>query len=239
MTDERSYEGGELELFQAALNWKQYLRRQISEFLRGEVLEVGAGIGATTLALHDASVAGWTCLEPDPVLVARLEPAVSGQLDRQGRCPTLVTGTLRSLEPDRCFDTIVYIDVLEHIEHDREELELAANLLNPRGHLVVLSPAHQFLYTPFDRAIGHFRRYDRRSLVACTPPECALVRLRYLDSVGVAASLANRLMLRQSMPNAGQIVLWDRFMVPTSRAIDRLFGYTLGKSILAVWQKSG
>jgi hypothetical protein len=61
--------------------------------------------------------------------------------------------------------------------------------------------------------------------------------MRYLDSVGLAASLANRTLLRQSIPTARQIMIWDRLMVPMSRILDPLLGYRAGKSILAVWSR--
>jgi hypothetical protein len=56
------------------------------------------------------------------------------------------------------FDSIIYIDVLEHIDADRDELERAANALQPGGFLVVLAPSHQWLYTALDKALGHYRR---------------------------------------------------------------------------------
>lgn len=58
-----------------------------------------------------------------------------------------ICGTLEALAA-LAFDTIIYIDVLEHIEDDREELNRAASHLRPGGHLIILSPAHQKLFTP-------------------------------------------------------------------------------------------
>jgi hypothetical protein len=146
-------------------------------------------------------------------------------------------GVLADLSEAERFDTIIYADVLEHIEEDRAELERAARHLRPGGHIVVLSPAHQWLFTPFDQAIGHFRRYDRRSLRAVSPPDTELVRLFYLDSVGVLASGANRFLLGSAHPTRAQIQTWDRLMVPASRLIDPLLGRNLGKSIIGVWRK--
>jgi hypothetical protein len=102
---------------------------------------------------------------------------------------------------------------------------------------VVLAPAHQGLYSEFDRAIGHFRRYDRRSLVALAPPGLELVELAYLDSVGWLASLANRLLLRRALPTPAQIRVWDGVMVPLSGVLDRVTGGHFGKSVLAVWRR--
>jgi hypothetical protein len=148
-----------------------------------------------------------------------------------------VTGTLDDLHAEARFDAILYIDVLEHIEDDRAELVRAAQRLNPGGSVIVLSPAHQFLFTPFDAAIGHFRRYSRRSLAAVGPVALRTRKLVYLDAAGMLASAGNRLLLRSAMPTEAQILTWDRLLVPVSRVIDPLFGYRVGKSVLGVWQR--
>ena len=135
------------------------------------------------------------------------------------------------------FDSILYIDVLEHIEDDRGELSRAAALLRPRGFLVVLSPAHPRLFSEFDAAIGHHRRYTRSTLAAAAPEGLELVRLVYLDSVGLLASLGNRLLLRESMPTPRQIALWDRVMVRLSTRLDPILRHRLGKSVLGVWRR--
>ena len=127
--------------------------------------------------------------------------------------------------------------MLEHIEHDHAELERAQRHLRPGGAVIVLSPAFEFLYSEFDRAVGHFRRYNKRSLAAAFPAQLRRERLFYLDSVGMLTSLANRFVLRQNNPNAGQIRLWDRVIVPVSKWIDPLVGYTFGRSLIAIYRK--
>src|SRR5208282_6876753 len=146
-----------------------------------------------------------------------------------------VCGTLDSLG-DQQFDTIIYIDVLEHINEDREELNHAAMHLRPGGRLIVLSPAHQRLFTPFDAAIGHFRRYNRAMLRSISPPSLRLEQLIYLDSAGLVLSIANLLLLRQTMPTKAQLRIWDRWVVPVSRVLDRCLFNSVGKSILAIWR---
>ena len=105
----------------------------------------------------------------------------------------------------------------------------------PGGRIVVLTPAHQSLFSPFDAAIGHFRRYDRASLGRLSP--CGLERMFFLDAVGLFASGANRLLLRQSMPTLGQIQTWDRWIIPVSRVVDPLLGFRAGKTIVGIWRK--
>jgi 16S rRNA A1518/A1519 N6-dimethyltransferase RsmA/KsgA/DIM1 with predicted DNA glycosylase/AP lyase activity len=67
------YVGAELELFARAANWKAYLARQIRPFLAGDVLEVGAGMGANTALFLTPAVRRWTCLEPDGRLASRID----------------------------------------------------------------------------------------------------------------------------------------------------------------------
>jgi hypothetical protein len=173
-------------------------------------------------------------LEPDPQLVAQLNQKLTET--KTNRTYEAICGTLQSL-PGQLFDTIIYIDVLEHIENDRGELNAAASHLKPGGRVIVLSPAHQRLFTPFDAAIGHFRRYNRPMLCAIAPPGLRLEQMRYLDCVGLFASSANLLFLRQSMPTKTQLAFWDGWMIPISRVFDKLFLYSIGKSIIAIWQK--
>jgi SAM-dependent methyltransferase len=231
-----AYVGSELELFAAATNWKSYLSRQLQGFLGDRVLEVGAGLGTTTLNLCRRPHRRWVCLEPDPAMTATLQgKRESGELPA---CCEVRAGTLADLPADEKFDSIIYIDVLEHIEDDRAELQRAAEHLGPGGRIVVLAPAHQTLYSPFDKSIGHFRRYNRQMLSAAAPDGLPCERLKYLDTVGLLASLGNRYLLGSGMPTPRQIWTWDKLMVPVSRLIDPLLCYSLGKSILGVWRKA-
>ena len=227
------YEGSELDLFAAAINWRAYWMSLVRPYLGLNVLEVGAGIGSVTRVLADGS-RSWTALEPDNQLAGRIttwsETARSERL-------TVVVGGLDELEAGASFDTILYIDVLEHIEDDAAEVTKAFDRLSPGGRLVILAPAHQWLFTPFDTSIGHYRRYDR-AMLRCIRPVMAHEHVSaYLDSAGIAASAANRLLLRTASPTRSQIHLWDTWLVPISRGIDRWARYNLGKSLLTVWTK--
>jgi SAM-dependent methyltransferase len=237
MSEDRPYEGKELEIFAQAHHWKAYWSDKIRPHLGKSVLEVGAGLGANTPFLLGPEQESWLCLEPDAALTARI-PATLADQPRHGIVKTR-TGTLRDLTAKETFDTILYIDVLEHIEDDLGEMRAALAHVSPKGKIVVLSPAHPWLFTEFDRTLGHYRRYTRRSLRACTPAGATLIELYALDSFGLMATLANKLLLHQSMPTAKQIAFWDSYLVPVSRWTDPLIGFSLGKSLIGVWQKSG
>lgn len=233
MKENNTYQGNELELFQHATRWKKYFSHVIRPYLGKTVLEAGAGLGATTLLLNNGTAKQWLLLEPDPSMAQLLQQKVT-TAGLPSNC-TVLNGTIRNVQGQ--FSSIIYIDVLEHIEADKEELARAATRLAPGGYLVVLSPAFPSLFSPFDKAIGHYRRYTRRMLNQLTPTGLSVVHHRYYDSVGYFASLCNRLLLRKKYPTQQQVLFWDRWMVPVSRITDRLFFHQFGKSIIAIWQK--
>lgn len=235
LVPDNAYVGTELDVFAGATNWRGYWARQVSPYLGSDVVEVGAGIGSVMRALCTTRIKRWTALEPDPSMARKLADVAS---DLNLTQVTVLSGIVRSLPESDLFDAAVYIDVMEHIEDDVTEMMEVSRHIRPGGHVIVLSPAHQALYTEFDRAIGHCRRYDRSSLRRIGPPGFNLVALKYLDSVGMLASLGNKYFLKSGSPTYGQIQFWDKCLVPMSRLLDPLLGYRVGKSILAVWQKT-
>jgi len=121
-----SYPGSELDVFAGAQNWKRYVRSQLRRYLRGRVLEVGAGIGSNTEICFDGTQNEWVCLEPDAVLAGRI------RAKKLEKCE-IVVGTIPDLPANRKFDSIVYFDVLEHVADDRAELSLACDRLATGG----------------------------------------------------------------------------------------------------------
>ena len=235
MTDSFKYDGDELVLFQHAKHWKKYFSQQIKPYIKGNVLEVGAGIGATTQLLNDGSAGKWLLLEPDEEMSTGLKKKIDAK-ELPANCQ-LQTGTIEDVTST--FDTIIYIDVLEHIEKDAEEMEKAAAILNAGGYIIVLSPAFQFLYNPFDKAIGHHRRYNKKMVRNITPAGLQLISSKYYDSVGYFAALMNKLFLRKKYPTQQQVLFWDNWMVPVSKVTDNIFFHSFGKSIIGVWKKPG
>jgi hypothetical protein len=173
-------------------------------------------------------------LEPDTEMSTALQTRLAGEFPLN---TSLKTGTIDLLlNAGKKYNTIIYIDVLEHIKDDAGEMQKASSILAPGGHVIVLSPAFQFLFSPFDKAIGHYRRYNTRQFKKITPPSLELLSVNYYDTVGYFASLVNKLVLRQRYPTLKQVMFWDKWMIPVSRLTDKLFFHSFGKSIIGIWQ---
>ena len=240
MTNNEIYRGQELDLFSEAKIWKNYWISRIHKYIGNDVLEVGAGIGVNTFLLCNKKHKRWICLEPDSALSKRIDINLH-KSKIKNQCK-VVNGKLNSLQKNLSeylgFDTILYLDVLEHIKNDKEELEKASFMLKPKGFLVVLAPAHSFLYSRFDKNIGHYRRYSKKRLLQVAPKSTSLVKLEYMDSIGLMASLANKLLLKQKLPTMSQIEFWNTKLIQYSQKIDPIFNWNIGKSIIAVWKKN-
>jgi SAM-dependent methyltransferase len=229
------YIGDELSIFQDAVNWKNYWLNTIIEFISGDVLEVGAGIGVNTKLIleNQPNITSIVAIEPDKSLADQ----ILNNITKGRHKVTVLNDYLENLPDDKLFDTILYIDVIEHIADDLGELEKAKLHLKKNGFLIILVPAFNTLFSPFDVAVGHHRRYNRKMLCKVIPDDLVQLKIFYLDSLGVCASLMNKFILKQSYPTKKQILKYDRMIVPISRIMDRLMFHSIGKSLVGIWKK--
>jgi hypothetical protein len=236
MIDHYRYPGEELHLFEEVKIWKAYFSKKLHPYIHGNILEVGAGIGETTSYLLNDRVKSCVCLEPDITLFRVLQ-----KKHQNGELPDsclVKHGSLVDISTSSLFDVIIYIDVLEHIEKDKAELGRATLHLKQGGYLIILSPAYQFLYSSFDKAIGHYRRYTKKTLrKASDTPNLFECRMLYLDSSSVFLLLLNKFIFKKKYPTKNDIRIWQTLFVPISRLLDKLLFYRFGKSIIGIWQK--
>lgn len=229
------YIGDELTIFKHAVNWKKYWYNSISKYIAGDVLEVGAGIGINTNLIleNHQDLRSIVSIEPDKSLADQ----ILGNLTKETSKVTVLSQYLDALPEDKKFDTIIYIDVIEHIEDDYSELAKAQLHLKKGGALIILVPAYNFLFSPFDESVGHYRRYNKKRLKKAVPDTLVNLKLFYLDSLGVCASLMNKFVLKQSYPSKEQILKYDRVIVPMSKVTDKLMFHSFGKSLVGIWKK--
>jgi len=99
-----------------------------------------------------------------------------------------------------------------------------------------MSPAHNFVYSDFDKAVNHYRRYNKKKLLKLKPANLFVEKCYYLDSLGLILLLVNKFFVKK-MPKYKDIFFWDRFIVPISTFIDAITFYRFGKSIVCIFRK--
>jgi SAM-dependent methyltransferase len=197
-----------------------WMYAQLAEHVRGDVLEVGSGIGnLSRFIARDAASAVLTDMEDE--YVGRLASELG-----DGERVEVVRWTLGEAPPDaitrRSFDAIVAVNVIEHVEDDLGACRTLADLLRPGGHLLVYVPAVPSAYGTLDEALGHFRRYSRVELDALLREAGLEVsHLRRMNPLGLPAWVLNGRVLRRRLLPAGQVALFDK-LVWLAKAIDRL-----------------
>jgi SAM-dependent methyltransferase len=228
----------ELERLASAERFIGWIADEIAPHLGRRVLEVGAGIGSVSLALAERRPdVALTVLEPAANLFDELQERLGG---RAGITARKATSTeLLDDNPAPTFDSVIYVNVLEHILDDERELRDAHQLLVAGGTLAIFVPALPRLYGSLDYKSGHHRRYVRGDLAATV--EAAgfeVVELRYLDVLGVAPYYAMYRLIDVKSLGAVSSTGYDRVIVPVSRALQRLVPHPpLGKNLLAIARK--
>jgi SAM-dependent methyltransferase len=224
------YPGRELEVLSNLDNYLDWIVDEMAPFVSGRVLEVGAGVGSVSKRLVPLAES-LVLLEPDPGLSAKLD-GIGDEVVREPAEEFLPR------TPPESFDSIVSVNVLEHIEDDAGAIRGLHRLLSPGGTLCLFVPALPALYSDFDRLVGHYRRYTRASLKSVVERGgFETVRAIYFDAPGVPAWLLMCRLLGRTEFQAGPVEFYDRWIVPATRALESLVRPPIGKNVLLIAKK--
>jgi SAM-dependent methyltransferase len=219
-------------LMQHATRYFAWQARLAKEQLGRRVVEVGCGTGNFTRHLVDRDLVIGLDVVEECVAQARARFAESSHL--QFRCLDVQDSAFVEIKAVRP-DSIVCLNVLEHVRDDRLALEHMHEVLAPGGRAVFLLPAFESLYGPIDRNLGHFRRYSKASWRALAEATGFRVTLsRYFNSIGFLGWWANARIFRKESQSESQIELFDRVAVPVLSRLEGWIEPPLGQSIFTV-----
>ena len=196
--------------------------------------EVGAGTGHVAKFLLAADIKHLVAFEPADNMFASLERRFSGI----GRMTTINSFfEEESVNYTDAFDSVCYVNVLEHIEDDTEALCHAYKALRKKGYVLIFVPALPFLYS-HDRHVGHYRRYSKSRLVeTVSAAGFSIEKVKYFDLAGIIPWYIAFVLLKQ-VTTKGKVSLYDRFAVPTLRRAEQLVAPIVGKNLLVVGRKA-
>jgi len=217
-----------------------YLRWQLDQFepyLGRRVLEVGCGVGAILAQLGEREFVMGVDIEPE--LAEFTRQRFAGQPDHEFASldiSSLSTSKHRELKEHR-FDTVVCINVLEHIDDHAGAVSTMADLLVPGGALALLVPAHPALFGPYDVVDGHFRRYTKAVLrEVLVGAGLEVVQLYRFNSVGAIGWWVQFRLLRRDEQTQGDYKLMQ-MLVPLLKAVEGRLKPPVGLSLVAVARK--
>lgn len=213
-----------LESLESAVNYNSHIVDLVEKYAKdGSLLDFGAGTGtfARLLNKRGRSV---ECIEPDIHLRDRL-------IKEGFQSHASLNNVAQK------FSTVYSLNVLEHIENDKEAVESIYQILEPKGVAIIYVPAFMALYSSFDKKLGHHRRYTAESLSALFT-NFKIVRCEYVDSLGFFAGLAFKAMDSGSgNVSEKSIRFYDQFAFPISKLLDTGMRHFIGKNVLLVAEK--
>jgi 2-polyprenyl-3-methyl-5-hydroxy-6-metoxy-1,4-benzoquinol methylase len=231
---QKRYAADDLETMSEARNYQAHVFGLVRPYIGSHVLEVGCGIGTMTNQLLDHAERV-VCIEPNLNCATRAREALAGNDRVAIRVCHLEECNRGELQEQR-FDTIVCVNVLEHIEDDVRALALFREVVAPAGgQVLIFVPAVQRLYGPHDAALGHHRRYSKQTLhAAFTSAGLDVVSMRYTNPIGLFGWMYNLYISGNTEHTTGQVRLFDRFVAPWALPIERVLPPPIGLSLFAV-----
>lgn len=230
-----------LQSIASATSFNAWMYQTIRPYIKGRVLELGSGIG---------NISDQLVSEFSAITLSDYNPAYCEYLVNRFQSTKQVEAVLsidlqdpaffETNQPyQNSFDTIILLNVIEHLANDRQCVHNCSFLLRNGGHLIVLAPAYRLLYSALDKEIGHYRRYTKNGLARLLAQNgFGVVQKQYFNLMGIGGWLFFNKLLGRKVITKGSMKNFDR-LVPLARWLDRAIGHRLGLSAIVVGKKTG
>lgn len=225
-----SEEAQSLESMSQAIWYNNWTLSKFQSFIKGDILEIGCGIGNFTKYLE--KYGSVYAIDIDKNYINQTKKKVDNVVVGLGN---LETGDY-FFKP-RKFDTIICLNVLEHIKNDSVAIKNIHKLLKPTGHLILLIPSHPSLYGQIDRAVDHYRRYDKKKITSeIKSMGFEIIQSKRLNFLGALGWWFTGKILKENTIRKDKIKIFNIFG-PVFLALEKLIEPPLGTSILIIAKK--
>lgn len=225
----------------AASNYHRWILEIFKPYLGAHLVEVGAGIGSfSELILSQHVCKTLSLVEPSDSMYERLAAHVQ-QLDTSASVDTYHATFVDAadlIKTRHAPDSIIYVNVLEHIADDEGELDAVRRTLSECGRVFIFVPALQWLFGTLDVRVGHVRRYSKSELEEkLRRSGFKILRTTYFDFPGVAPWWFRYCLMKSDTLEPGAVRFYDRFIVPAVRRIESVVTMPIGKNVIAIAEK--
>jgi len=212
----------------------KWMYSQIKPFANGKILEIGSGIG---------NISEYFIEDKKDIQLSDIRNSYVSQLKKKFPDNTVLKLDLVHEDFDKeykhligTFDLAYALNVIEHIENDKLAIININKLLRPGGFIYILVPAYQSLYNNFDRALLHYRRYTRKSLLKIFPLDLKFVKCWNFNFAGIFGwYIVGNIFKRNIIPESNMKLY--NFLTPLFRLMDVLILRKIGLSVVAVYKK--
>jgi SAM-dependent methyltransferase len=228
-----------LQVIARAGRFNQWMYSEFKSELKGEILEAGSGIGnisslvigdGMSITLSDNNIEYCEWLRENFRESSNLKDVL--QIDLAHPDFPSAYSTLKEK-----FDSVFLLNVLEHLPDDHSAIANCYYLMRPGGNLVVLVPAHQWLFCSLDKELGHCRRYSRKTLRAVVEDENFSVKeIHHFNFLGICGWFLSGKIFQSKKLGGGEMGLFNR-IVPVARLLDKITFKKIGLSVIIIATK--
>ncbi|MFH1098206.1 MAG: methyltransferase [Candidatus Desantisbacteria bacterium] len=217
---------------ESASTYNKWIYSQIRPFLGSKILEIGCGIGNITRLLMEDRFVAATDMDSD--YLSYLEEISEGWKNRPKIVKLDIASSISPELRGYQFDTVVCLNVLEHILDDANALRNIYQLLSPGGRLVLLVPAGQYLYNKLDNALEHYRRYKKKELTQqVLGSGFKLIKCSNFNLFGILGWWISGKVFKRDVVEQKELSLFD-FFVPLFRRLEQVIPPIIGLSLICI-----
>jgi hypothetical protein len=226
-----------------ASNYHSWILEIFKPYLGAHLVEVGAGVGSfSELILTQHVCKTLSLVEPSDSMYERLRIHLRQRQLDSGITVDMYHGTFVEaadlIKSEQAPDSIIYVNVLEHIADDEGELEAVRRTLSESGRVFIFVPALKWLFSTFDERVGHVRRYSKSELEQkLRRAGFKILKSAYFDLPGIAPWWLKYRLLKSVTMNPGAVRFYDQFIIPAVRRIESVVAVPIGKNVIAIAEK--